>query len=279
MLLSNSSNDGQWGEITSSDLEDFIESITNESILKSTFSSMIASSKNDFNTDFFVNSTCKISDGKVTVNFYLYSFEDLNLFSIITAESYINNINVLIKELEFKLLTEVGIWLKDSQKAQLCMYDVSQFSKKNQSLYLSSLFMTEDIKKIKYMMQFKDDYDLISQYYISFISGLMENNIAYDLKFYNDDSFYNIYSTESFNDSTFAVNVLKDNWSDKIGISQNLHEMGAAQRESKMLIEIDYRYVQGIQFKNDDQSFIDMLKQVSIYSFIVTSGFLLIQFF
>jgi hypothetical protein len=72
---------------------------------------------------------------------------------------------------------------------------------------------------------------------------------------------------------------LKDNWSDKIGASQNLHEMGAAQRESKMLIEIDYRYVQGVQFKNDDQSFIDMLKQISIYSFIVTSGFLLIQFF
>ena len=279
MLLSNSSNDGQWGEITASDLEDFIESITHESIWKSTFSSMIASSKNDFDTDIFVNSTYKISDGKVTVNLYLYSFEDLNLLSTITVESYINNINVLIKELEFKLLTDVGIWLKDFQKAQMCMYDMSQFSKKHQSLYLSSLFMTEDIKKIKYMMQFKDDYDLISQYYISFISGLMENNIAYDLKFYNDDSFYNIYSTESFNDSTFAVNVLKDNWSDKIGISQNLHEMGAAQRESKMLIEIDYRYVQGIQFKNDDQSFIDMLKQVSIYSFIVTSGFLLIQFF
>ena len=240
---------------------------------------MIASSKNDFDTDIFVNSTYKISDGKVTVNLYLYSFEDLNLLSTITVESYINNINVLIKELEFKLLTEVGVWLKDFQKAQMCMYDMSQFSKKHQSLYLSSLFMTEDIKKIKYMMQFKDDYDLISQYYISFISGLMENNITYDLKFYNDDSFYNVYSTESFNDSTFSVNVLKDNWSDKIGVSQNLHEMGAAQRQSKMLIEIDYRYVQGVQFKNDDQSFIDMLKQISIYSFIVTSGFLLIQFF
>ena len=75
------------------------------------------------------------------------------------------------------------------------------------------------------------------------------------------------------------VNVLKDNWSDKIGVSQNLHEMGGTHRQSKMLIEIDYRYVQGIQFKNDDQSFIDMLKQISIYSFIVTSGFLLIQFF
>ena len=193
---------------------------------------MIASAKNNFNTDIFVNSTYKISDDKVTVNLYLYNFEDLNLFSTVTAESYTNNVNVLIKELEFKLLTEAGVWLRDAQKAQMCMYDVSQFSKKNQSLYLSSLFMTEDIKKIKYMMQFEDDYDLISQYYTSFVSGLMDNNIAYDLKFYNDDSFYNVYSTESFNDSTFSINVLKDNWSDKIGVSQNLHEIGGAQRQS-----------------------------------------------
>ena len=60
MLLSNSSNDGQWGEITASDLEGFIERITHESIWKSTFSSMIASAKNNFNTDIFVNSTYKI---------------------------------------------------------------------------------------------------------------------------------------------------------------------------------------------------------------------------
>ena len=46
-----------------------------------------------------------------------------------------------------------------------------------------------------------------------------------------------------------------------------------------MLIDIDYRYVQAIQFSDRDESFIDVLKQISIYSFIVTSGFLLIQFF
>ena len=46
-----------------------------------------------------------------------------------------------------------------------------------------------------------------------------------------------------------------------------------------MLIDIDYRYVQAIQFSDRDENFIDVLKQISIYSFIVTSGFLLIQFF
>ena len=55
MLLSNYSNDGQWGEITASDLEDFIESITQESIWKSTFSNMIASSKNDFDIPMFAH--------------------------------------------------------------------------------------------------------------------------------------------------------------------------------------------------------------------------------
>ena len=278
MLLSNSSNEGQWGEITVDDLYAFIENITHRSIWKSTFSSMIASSRNDFNTDIFINSTYKIEDNNVTVNFFLYNLEDLHMFSKISAESSIENLNVLIKELEFKVLTELGILLEDSQRAELCMYDVEQFSKKNQSLYLSNLFMTEDIKQMKYKMQFSDDYDLISQYYISFITGLMENKISYDIKFYNDDNFYNVYSTESSNDSTFFVNVLKDGWSNKIGLAQNLHGVDQ-QKKSKMLIEIDYRYVQAIQFKNDQESFINMLKQISIYSFIVTSGFLLVQFF
>ena len=88
------------------------------------------------------------------------------------------------------------------------MYDIGQFSKKKQSLYFSSLFMSENIKELKYRMQFSDTYNLINQHYISFISGLMENKINYDIKFYNDDHFYNVYSTESVNDSTFFANVL-----------------------------------------------------------------------
>ncbi|SVE33796.1 uncharacterized protein METZ01_LOCUS486650, partial [marine metagenome] len=59
MLLSNSSNEGQSGEITISDLYNFIEKISYESIWKSTFSSLIASSKNDFNTDIAITSTFK----------------------------------------------------------------------------------------------------------------------------------------------------------------------------------------------------------------------------
>jgi len=278
MLLSNSSNESQWGEITIDDLYNFIENITHKSIWKSTFSKMIASSRNDLNTDIFINSTYEVEDDNVMVNFFLYNLDDIHMFSKISAESSLENLNVLIKELEFKILSELGILLEDSQRAKLCMYDVGEFSKKNQSLYFSSLFMTEDIKQMKYKMQFDDSYDLISQYYLSFIPGLMENKLNYDVKFYNDDNFYNIYSTESFNDSTFFVNVLKDDWSNKVGLAQNLHG-SERQKESKMLIEIDYRYVQAIQFKSDEENFINMLKQISIYSFIVTSGFLLVQFF
>ena len=196
----------------------------------------------------------------ITVNLYLYNLDDFSLFSTITEQSYINNINVLIKGLEFKLLSELGVYLNDSEKAQMCMYDLGKFSKKDNSLYLSRLFMTEDIKQLKYKMQFSDDYDLISEYYISIISGLMENDISYNLKFYNDDNFYNVYSTESSNDNVFSVNVLKENWSDKIGVSQNLHSTGGLRGQSKMLIDIDYRHVQAIQFSDRDESFIDVLK-------------------
>ena len=138
--------------------------------------------------------------------------------------------------------------------------------------------MSEDIKQLKYRMQFSDTYDLMNQYYVSLISGLMENKISYDIKFYNDDYFYNIYATESVNDSTFFVNVLNDDWSNKVELSQNLH-VTQKRQPSKMMVEIDYRYIQAIQFKSDEESFIDMLKQISIYTFIVTSGFLLVQFF
>ncbi|MBV67764.1 MAG: hypothetical protein CMG26_05365 [Candidatus Marinimicrobia bacterium] len=279
MLLSNSENEGQWGEISIDDLEKFIQNITHESVLESTFTSMIAASNKDFSTDVFVNTQYTIYDDMITVNLYLYNLDDFSLFSTITEQTYINNINVLIKQLEFKLISELGIYLNDSEKAKLCMYDLSKFSKKDNSLYLSRMFMTEDIKKLKYKMQFSDDYDLISEYYIAIISGLMENDISYNLKFYNDDNFYNVYSTESSNDNAFSVNVLKENWSDKIGVSQNLHSTGGQRGQSKMLIDIDYRYVQAIQFSDRDESFIDVLKQISIYSFIVTSGFLLIQFF
>ena len=279
MLLSNSENDGQWGEISINDLEKFVQNITHESILESTFTSMIAASNKDFSTDVFINTKFTILDDKITVNLYLYNLDDFSLFSTITEQSYINNINVLIKGLEFKLISELGVYLNDSEKAQMCMYDLGKFSKKDNSLYLSKLFMTEDIKQLKYKMQFSDDYDLISEYYTSIISGLMENDISYNLKFYNDDYFYNVYSTESSSDNAFSVNVLKENWSDKIGVSQNLHSTGGVRDQSKMLIEIDYRYVQAIQFSDRDESFIDVLKQISIYSFIVTSGFLLIQFF
>ena len=279
MLLSNTENDGNWGEISIADLEQFIKNITHESISRSTFASMIAATNKDFSTDVFINSKYSIKDDIVTIYFYLYDLNDFKLISTITDQSYINNINVLIKELEFKLLSELGVYLNDTEKAKLCMYDLGKFSKKDNSLYLSRLFMTEDIKQLKYKMQLSDDYDLISEYYISIISGLMENDISYNLKFYNDDNFYNVYSTESSNNNTFSVNVLKENWSDKIGVSQNLHSMGGQRDQSKMLIDIDYRYVQAIQFSDRDESFIDVLKQISIYSFIVTSGFLLIQFF
>ena len=132
---------------------------------------MIAALNKDFSTDVFVNSKYSIKDDIVTVYFYLYDLNDFNLISTITDQSYINNINVLIKELEFKLLSELGVYLNDSEKAKLCMYDLGKFSKKDNSLYLSRLFMTEDIKQLKYKMQFSDDYDLISEYYISIISG------------------------------------------------------------------------------------------------------------
>jgi len=276
MLMSNTENIGQVGDITISDLNNFIDNITNESIWKSTFSSLIASSRNDFNTDIAVTGKYSIDGDDIKVDLFIYNLDDLEFVGNVSSSSTSANINVLIKDLEFKLLSTLNILLQDDQKANLCRYDVNQFSKSDYSLYFSKIFLTEDVKELKYRMQFSDTFDLISDYYQSFVKGLMENKVRYNIKFYGDDTLYNIYSTESVNDSTFFVNVLNDNWTNKVGISKNLHSSNM-KPGSKVIVEIDYRVVQAIRFDKGQDSFLSTLKQISIYSFIVASGFLLAE--
>ena len=218
-----------------------------------------------------------IEGSDIRVDLFIYDLSDLKMIGTVNSQSSIKNINVLIKDLEFKLLSEIDILLNDDQKAELCRYDVDEFSKSDYSLYFSNIFLAEDMKELKYRMQFNDTFDLITNYYRSFISGLMENKIRYNIKFYGDDKLYRVYSTESINDSTFFVNVLNDNWSNKIGVSDNLHS-NKKRKPSKVIAEINYSVVQAIQFEKEGDSFIDTLKQISIYSFIVVSGFLLAQF-
>ena len=277
MLLSNSKDMGKTGEITIADLNSFIENITHKSIWKSTFSSLMTSLRNDFNSDIAVTGRYNIDGNNLKIELYPYNLDDLEMLGVISSEGTIDNINVIIKDLEFKLLSKLGFLLEDDQKAKLCLYDVSEFSKTDYSLYFSKIFLTEDIKELKYRMQFNDNFNLISEYYKVLAKGLMENKIRYNIKFYDDDSMYNVYSTESVNDSTFFVNVLNDNWTNKVGVSQNLHS-GNMKPDSKVVVEIDYNVVQAIQFDKGAESFMDTVVQISIYSLIVASGFLLAQF-
>ena len=277
MLLSNSQNIGKAGEITIADLNNFIENIAHESIWKSTFSSLIASLKDDFSSDIAITGKYRINGDNLKIELFVYNLNNLKMLGVVTSEGRIENINVMIKDLEFKLLTKLDILLEDKQKANLCLYDVGEFSKSDYSLYFSKIFLTEDVKELKYRMQFSDTFSLISNYYQSLFEGLMENKIRYNIKFYGDDALYNIYSTESVNDSTFFANVLNDNWTNKVGVSKNLHS-GSMKPNSKMVVEIDYNVVQAVRFDKGSENFMDTLKQISIYSLIVTAGFLLAQF-
>ena len=277
MLLSNSKDMGKTGEITIADLNSFIENITHKSIWKSTFSSLMTSLRNDFNSDIAVTGRYDVDGNNLKIELYPYNLDDLEMLGVVSSEGTIDNINVIIKDLEFKLLSKLGFLLEDDQKAKLCLYDVNEFSKSDYSLYFSKIFLTEDIKELKYRMQFNDNFSLISEYYKVLAKGLMENKIRYNIKFYGDDSMYNVYSTESVNDSTFFVNVLNDNWTNKVGVSQNLHS-GNMKPDSKVVVEIDYNVVQAIQFDKGAESFMDTVVQISIYSLIVASGFLLAQF-
>ena len=61
----------------------------------------------------------------------------------------------------------------------------------------------------------EDVDELINKHYNSIFKHLLDQNYDYSIKFYNDDHFYNIYATESVNDSTFFVNVLNSIFSKK----------------------------------------------------------------
>ena len=92
----------------------------------------------------------EINEKQIKVDFYVYDYNTLNFIGKISAESSIDKVHILIKDLEFKLLNKLGIPLSDDIiKAQLCKYNTDNFSKSDNSLYLSKSFSTEDIKELK----------------------------------------------------------------------------------------------------------------------------------
>ena len=239
MILSNIIEVNQPLEITMRDFYNFINSTTEKSIRESTLSNFIASSNKKFTVDTIITGKYEINEKQIKVNFYLYDYKTLNFIDKISAESSIDKAHILIKDLEFKLLEKLAIYmfLDDTMKAQLCKYSIDNYSKSDNSLYLSSSFTTEDIKELKIRFQINQNFNLINYYYKSLFQLLMDGNIPFYLKFYNNDSFYPLYTINSVNDASFDVSFPKTK--QKVAVSDG---------------NINYADIQGIEFRGKDKS-------------------------
>ena len=279
LLLSNIIKSGESTEITTGALYDFIESNTKKSLMQSSFSSFIASANKEFKTDMIVTGKYSIIENEIEVTFFVYKYSDFSLINTISARSPLDKGNILIKDLEFKLLKNFGIALDDYQKAELCRYDISKFSSKDNNLYFTDIFQADDMIELKYKMLMSDSFDIINYHYFSLFSGLLELNIPYKVKFYSDNNLYRIYSTESVSDGSVQVDVLRNNWSDQrhvgnLNTSQSINLSAPNPKKTKMVVGIDFSSIEAVYFV-DEQNTINMLKQVFIYTFVIGSGFLL----
>ena len=264
--------------IEMSTLYNSISEQTKQTLKKHIFSSLIASSKENFSTDIIVTGRYSIIDNEINVKLFLYNYDDFSLIDSVHSKSFMNKGNILIKDLEFKLLTKLGIILNDLQKEKLCEYDIENFSKKYYSLYFSNIFESNDIKEIKYRLQIDDSYNFLNNHYETFFNSLVGEKVRYKIKFYNDDSYYNVFYTQSANNSSVFIDVLKSNWFNKVGENSSMDFSNKSKQEgsnAQTIIEINYSNIESIYFSKDQDSFVELLKQIAIYSSILGSVFLL----
>ena len=264
-------------DITSRDLYHFINKTTAETLRQSTFSSLIASSNKEFNSDIVIVGKYSIIENEIQVILFLYNYSDFSLLDTISSRSSIRKANILIKDLEFKLLKKLGVLLDDFGKETLCRYNAKHFSRTDYSLYFSNIFQRSDIKEMQYRLQLSDDYNLINNHYESFFNGLMEEEIEFKIKFQGNDSYYRVFLIESVNNTSIFVNALKSTWYAHEEIrGQDLSDHSKFRsKDSKMIIEVNYDDIEAIYFSQDEKPFVNLIKQVTIYSFILAISFLL----
>lgn len=259
-------------------LHDLVDKKTNETLKKHILSSLVASSREDFQTDIIVTGKYSIIENEINVNLYLYNYDDFSLIDTIHSKSFINKIHILIKDLEFKLLTRLGIDLNETQKETLCKYDLDNFSKKYYSLYFSNIFESNDFKEIAYRLQIDNEYDFLNNHYKIFFTGLVNQKIRYMIKLYDDDNYYNVFSTISTNDYSVSIDVLRSNWYNEVGkisAMESPNSFNNGIEKSQTIIDINYDNIESIYFYKGNDNLIQLLKQIGIYSSVIGLVFLL----
>jgi len=259
-------------------LDNLISKEIGKTLKKHAFSSFITSTKESFQTDIIITASCSIIQDEININLYLYNYKDFSFIDSIHSKSFINKTHILMKDLEFKLLSKLGVDIDQNQKEKLCQYDLDFFSKKHYSLYFSNIFESSDIQEIKYRLQMNDQYDFLSAHYQTFFSSLVDKRIGYIIKLYDDDNYYNVYSTESSNNSSVAIDVLRSDWKSQVGgisITESVSNQKRDFSKSQRIVNIEYNKIESIYFNRGQDNLVSLLKQIAIYSSIIGAVFLL----
>ena len=255
-------------------LNTLISQEIDKTLKKQTFLSFMVSAIESFKTDVIIIGEYLIIKDEININLQLYNSKDFSLINSIYSKSFINKVHILIKDLEFKLLSKLGIDINQIEKEQLSQYDFNSFSKKYYSLYFSNIFESSDIKEIKYRLQIDDQYNFLNSHYKTFFRGLFENKIGYMIKLYDDDNYYQVYSTESYNSSSVTIDILRSDWKNQVGGVSN-RETRLESPKSQRIMNIQYSDIESIYLHRGQDNLISLLKQITIYSSVIAVVFLL----
>ena len=109
------------------------------------------------------------------------------------------------------------------------------------------------------------------------LKQLIDHDYGYSLKFYNDNNYYKVYSTESVKDSSFTIKVLNDqNWSNNNQLIKKLKISDDPKNKNRSIIDINYSDLQTVAFKNADNPSKGIKKKLSFYSIILAIAVLMI---
>ena len=269
ILSVNKLTDDGLSELNIGDIHDFIANVTDDWVSTSTFPGFIASSGK---TEFSIFGRYKIKDDQILMKIEIYDMADFSLYKEMNISGNVSAPNIIVKEIEYKILKSFGHELNDFQKLFLCKFDTSLYDKKKGTFYFSDNLVVSNIDTLAAKLNILDIEKFKISFIKNFISDIKSLDLSYKLKFSDEDNLYKVYSTGAVGDDSFMINVLKNKWSSSPRFSSNEEGQMESNRGSEMLVKINYSDIEQISFVKEKNN---LLKNITIYGFITAVGYLI----
>ena len=269
ILSANNLTDDGLSELKVSDIHDFIENVTDDWVRTSTFPGFIASSGK---TEYSIFGRYKFEGDQILMKVEIYNMSDFSIHKEMNITGSALAPNMIIKEIEHKILVAFGHNLNDFQKLFLCRFDKSFYDKKKSTFYLSNSLITSSIDTLAKKLDISDIEKFKTSFMKNYISDIKSLDLSYKLKFFDEDNLYKVYSTGAVGEESFMVNVLKNKWSSSPHFTSNSDGQIQSSRKAEMLVKIDYNDIEQISFAQEKSG---LLKNIAIYGLLTVVGYLI----